>query len=64
MALLEGKKVNRVLETEGILGNQNREIEENRVLDCSENRVLETEGKAWGCLGNLALGLGVEENRV
>ncbi|WZY68248.1 hypothetical protein YC2023_000488 [Brassica napus] len=64
LALLEGKKVNRVLETEGILGNQNREIEENRVLDCLENRVSETEGKAWGCLGNLALGLGVEENRV
>uniref|UniRef100_M4D4Q0 carbonic anhydrase n=1 Tax=Brassica campestris TaxID=3711 RepID=M4D4Q0_BRACM len=64
LALLEGKKVNRVLETEGIFGNQNREIEENRVLDCLENRVSETEGKAWGCLGNLALGLGVEENRV
>ncbi|CAG7886400.1 unnamed protein product [Brassica rapa] len=62
LALLKGKKVNRVLETEGILGNQNREIEENRVLGCLENRVSEIEGKAWGCLGNLALG--VEENRV
>lgn len=53
--LLEEKKGKQVWETEGILGNQDPETEENRVwgtegmaLDWLGNRVLEDENRVWG----------------